>query len=288
MRTKWGVGNWEWRVGLGNGFTVIELLIAMTITLLIAGALASVAQPARAAFDRVPAELELQQRARTAIDALSQALRSSGKNVAATERLGLLSDIVPTASVSGPDESGPFTELTVIVPGTDAAQGILFTDQPGPGAPITLATAHCPGVTDVCGFTTGRSAMIADGAGNYDVFTIAATNPGARLVTPARALSRWYPAGSVVIEADEFTFSLALQADGSHSLIRRTAAGAVQPIVDFVSGLSFQVIGRDVPAGFFQLEQVDVSIDVEPPSELLRRLMTDRAFRTSIRLRNAS
>jgi prepilin-type N-terminal cleavage/methylation domain-containing protein len=271
-----------------RGFTLIELVIAMTITLLIAGAIANVAQPARAAFDRVPAELDLQQRARTAIDALSQALRSSGKNVAATEGLGLLSDILPTASVSGPDESGPFTELTVIVPVTDAAQGILSADQPGPGAAITLAAAHCPSVTDVCGFTIGRSAVIADGAGNHDVFTIAATNAGARMVTPAHALSRSYPAGSVVIEADEFTFSLAQQADGSQSLIRRTAAGAIQPIVDFVSGLQFQVIGRDAPAGFFQLEQVDVSIDVEPPSEQLRRLMTDRAFRMSIKLRNAS
>jgi prepilin-type N-terminal cleavage/methylation domain-containing protein len=271
-----------------SGFTLIELVIAMTITLLIAGAIANVAQPARAAFDRVPAELDLQQRARTAIDALSQALRSSGNNVAATERLGLLSDILPTASVSGPDESGPFTELTVIVPVTDAAQGVLFADQAGSGAAIALATTHCPGVTDVCGFTIGRSAVIADGAGNYDVFTIAATNAGARLVTPAHALSRSYPVGSVVIEADEFTFSLAQQADGSYSLIRRTAAGAVQPIVDFVSDLQFQVTGRDVPAGFIQLEQVDVSIEVEPPSEQLRRLVADRVFRTSIKLRNAS
>jgi len=34
--------------------------------------------------------------------------------------------------------------------------------------------------------------------------------------------------------------------------------------------------------------EVGVSIGVEPPTELLRRLMTDRVFRTSIRLRNAS
>jgi hypothetical protein len=75
------------RSGSEQRFTLIELLIAMTITLLIAGAVASVAPPSRKAFDRVPAELDLRQRGRTAIDALSQALRSSGKNVAATRRL---------------------------------------------------------------------------------------------------------------------------------------------------------------------------------------------------------
>jgi type II secretory pathway pseudopilin PulG len=274
--------------GPADGFTVIELLIAMMLTLLVAGALANVAQPARAAFDRVPAELDLQQRGRTAIDALSQALRSTGKNVAATDQLGSLSDLLPTVSVSDPDESGAFTALTVIAPVADAAQGVLSADQPGPGAAITLAPRHCPSVRDVCGFVTGSTAVIAGGDGDYDVFTIAATNVGARLVTPARALSRSYPAGSVMIEADEFTFSLAAQADGSNSMIRRTAAGAIQPMVDFVSGLSFHATGRAAPAGFFQIEQVEVSIRVEPAGESLRHLMTDRVFRASIWLRNAS
>jgi prepilin-type N-terminal cleavage/methylation domain-containing protein len=276
------------RFGGPAGFTIIELLIAMTITLLIAGALANLAQPARAAFDRVPAELDLQQRGRTAIDVISQALRSAGNNVAATALLGSLSDLLPTVSVAEPDASGAFTALTVIVPVTDAAQGVLSADQPGPAASITLAIGHCPDVTEVCGFTAGTTALIADGAGHYDVFSIAAANAGARRVTPASALSQSYPAGSVVVEVDQFTFSLALQPDGSYSLIRQTAAGATQPIVDFVGALSFDVTGRDAPAGFFRLEQVDVSIAVGPPAGLLPRPVLDRVFRTSIRLRNAS
>lgn len=271
-----------------KGFSIIELLIAMAITLLIAGALAGAARPAREAFDRVPAELDLQQRGRIAIDALSQALRSAGKNVTATALLGSLSDLLPTVSVAEPDDTGAFTELTVIVPVGDAAQGILSADQQGPAAPLTLSVEHCPDVKDVCGFTAGTFAVIADGAGQFEVFAIAAPNAAARRVSPAQALSRAYPAGSVLVEVDRFTFSLAQQADGSYSLIRRTAAGAVQPIVDFVNALSFDVTGRDAPAGFFRLEQVDLSISVEPPTSVLRRLMTDRVFRTSIKLRNAS
>jgi prepilin-type N-terminal cleavage/methylation domain-containing protein len=262
-----------------GGFTLIELLIAMTITLVIAGAIAGVAPSARAAFDRVPAELDLQQRGRTAIDVLSQAIRSAGMNVG---------DLLPAVSVSEPDESGAFAELTAIVPVTDAGQGVLSGDQSGPGDSMTLSTARCPNVNEVCGFTTGTTAVVADGAGHYDVFAIAATNAGEGRVTPASALSRAYPAGSVVVEVDQLTFSLALQPDGSHSLIRQTAAGAIQPIVDFVSGLSFDVSGRDAPAGFFRLDQVDLSIGVEPPTALLRQLIPGRVFRTSIRLRNAS
>ena len=41
----------------------------------------------------------------------------------------------------------------------------------------------------------------------------------------------------MLVEADRFIFSLREQPDGSYSLVRKTAAGAVQPAVDFVSGL---------------------------------------------------
>jgi prepilin-type N-terminal cleavage/methylation domain-containing protein len=239
-----------------GGFTLIELLIAMTITLLIAGALAGIAQPARAAFDRVPAELELQQRGRTAIDAFSQALRSS---------------------VSMPGESGTFEELTVVVPVHAGAQGLLSLDQPGPGAAITLGTDQCPNIKDVCGFTPGAAVLISDTSGNLEVFSIASVDAGARRLTPARALSRAFPSGSTLVEVDQFTFGLSEQADGSYSLIRETIAGAIQPIVDFVSELSFEVIGHDI----------GISLNVEPRSESLRALMTGRIFRSSITLRNA-
>jgi|SoiMethySBSTD1v2_1073268.scaffolds.fasta_scaffold01658_13 prepilin-type N-terminal cleavage/methylation domain-containing protein len=269
-----------------GGFTIIELLIAMTITLIIAAAIAAAAPPARDAFERVPADLDLQQRGRTAIEALSQTIRSAGANVAATESLGLLSDVLPSLSVAGEDESGFFTELTAIIPVTNAAQGLLALNQSAPGAALTLAIDHCPNVKDACGFTPGSTAVVADGAGHFDVFAIGVTNAGARRVTPASPLSRAYPAGSVIVEADQLTFGLAEQPDGHYSLVRTTAAGAVQPIVDFANGLAFDVIGRDVAAGFFQIQQVDIWLSVEAPTDSLRRVIPDRVFRTSIRLRN--
>jgi Tfp pilus assembly protein PilW len=271
---------------MNRGFSFVELLIAMTITIFIAGAIAGVAPHARAAFDRVPADLDLQQRGRTAVDVLSQAIRSAGTNVAATESLGALSDLLPTASVSEGDEPGVFTEITVILPVPDAAQGTLDADQAAPGGAMTLSTAHCPNTKDVCGFAPGSTTVVVDGEGHFDVFLIAGTNVGARQLTPAKGLSRSYPAGSVLVEADQFTFNLREQPDGRYALVRVTAAGAVQPIVDFVSGLAFEVTGHDVAAGFYQIEQVDVWLSVEAPSDQLRRVIPDRVFRTSVRLRN--
>jgi prepilin-type N-terminal cleavage/methylation domain-containing protein len=238
-----------------GGFTVIELLVAMTITLLIAGALAGVAQPARAAFVRVPAELELQQRGRTALDAVAQALR---------------------ASLLVTDEPGTLTELTVIVPVAAPAGGVLSLDQPDAGGPMALGTARCPNIKEVCGFTPGATAIVEDAEGSFDVFSIASANAGGRSITPAAALSQAYVAGSSVMEIDQFTFRLAEQSDGTFSMIRETAAGAIQPIVDFVADLSFEVT-----AG-----QVDVHISLDSAVESLRALMPPRGFRTTIKLRN--
>ena len=252
---------------MNRGFTLVELLIAMTITLLIAGALMGVAQPARAAFDRVPAELELQQRGRTALDTLAQALR---------------------ASLSMPGEGGTFDELTVVMRIPAAAQAVLSVDQPGPGAALPLGIERCPSINDVCGFTSASTALIVDPAGIRDVFSIASVSIGLHAITPARALTQAYPSGAEVFEIEQLTFRLAEQPDGSYALIRETAAGAVQPIVDAVAELSFDVIGRDLDDGSIQPEQVDVRVVVEAPTEALRSAIGPREFRTSVRLRNAS
>ncbi len=199
-------------MGRPRGFTVIELLIALAIVMLHrrrAGA--AWLQPARAAFDRVPAELDLQQRGRTAIDVISQALRSAGKNVAATNAARRArTTSCPRSSLTDPDESGDaFSTLTVTTPAVNGAQGMLEADQAGAFAAVTLATMPCPNVKDVCGFNPGMTAIIADGAGHHDVFVVASTVAGARTLTADRGFSQAYPAGSAVIEIDQHTFSLA-------------------------------------------------------------------------------
>lgn len=241
-----------------RGFTVVELLVAMTITLAVAAVIVAAAQPARDAFDRVPAELDLQQRGRTALEGLTQAVRAA--------------DIV---SFADPDGAGSFASMTTIVPVASAAQGVLDVDQTTPGGPITLAVAPCPNVKDVCGFTNGAAAVITQG-GTFDVFIVSATDAGARRLSPDRALSRAYPRGSAVLEIEASTFRLDEQTDGTYSLIRETAAGAVQPVVDFLADLVFSV----------QVQQVDVAFTVHAPSEALRRVVPDRAFRASIQRRN--
>jgi prepilin-type N-terminal cleavage/methylation domain-containing protein len=234
------------------GFTVIELLIAMTVLALLAGALASAAPSARQVFDRVPAELDQEQRGRSAIDALSQALRSASSIIA----------------------SGDPTALTVIIPVIGGGQAILADQSVGI---LNLAASPCPNV-GVCGFAAGATAIITDGSGRNDVFTVATTSSALRRLTANRIFAGSYPAGSSIAEIDQYAYRLALQGDGSYSLIRETAAGAIQPVVDFVRDLSFTVHGHEV----------EVSLGVEAATPPLRRVLPDRVFKTSIRIRNLS
>lgn len=243
------------------GFTLVELLIALTITLLIAGAIAAATPAARAAFDRVPAELEMQQRGRTAIDVLSQALRAADR-----------------ISFAIPNEDDSYEEVTVIIPVVNASQGVLSIDQTSLAGPMTLVATSCPDVKDVCGFTVGAAAMICDDLGHSDVFVVKATSSTLRRITPDRGLSQTYPAGSSVVEIEESTFGLDEQPDGTYTLTRVTAAGAVQPIVDFISALVFRDDG----------DRVRVDVTVHAAVESMRHVIADRRFSTVIAVRNIS
>ena len=238
-----------------SGFTLIELLIATAITLILAAAIAAATPAARAAFDRVPAELEMQQRGRIAIDVLSEALRASHH-----------------LRPSMPNESGGFAEMTVLIPVVSAAQGVLLSDQESSAAPMTLDVIACPNVNEVCGFTSGMIAIISDADG-IDDFIVGATNQAAWTLTPSAPLSRAYAAGAAVRQMEQASFKL----DARSALVRVTGAPAVQPVVDAVADLSFAIDG----------DRIDVSLTVRAASERLRDVIADRVFKTSITRRNA-
>ena len=246
---------------------MIELLIALAICSAVTAAIAGIVQPARAAFDQVPATLDLRQRGRTALDVLSTAMRSSGP----------LAGLVPAVVLQDPDESGKrFSSISVITPAVNPAQGILAEDQTGPAASLALSTLQCPDIKDVCGFTTGTIAVITDGAGRFDVFEVASAHAPSRLVTPSTRFASPYPAGSLLVEVTADTFRLDEQADGSFALVRETAAGAVQPVVDFVTSLVFEATDP---------HEVSVRLSIDAQAAVARGRVAEQLFRTSVGLR---
>ena len=79
------------------------------------------------------------------------------------------------------------------------------------------------------------------------------------------------------------TYYLDEQPDGSLTIARETAAGAVQPIVDNVLEMSIEAWR---PAAV--IKRLDITVRLGAPSTSLRRRIPDRSRHLSISLRNPS
>lgn len=299
-----------------RGFSLVELLVALAVCAVLSAVAAGVVPPARAAFAAAPAVLDLQQRGRTALDVLATAIRSAAPDLASAAELGALADllpaVIPLTDLSDSNQT-EFDAWYVVAPVFNASQGVLARDQVGAHGAIALAASGgCPAVRDVCGFTPGAVAAIADGRGRFDIFTVASTNVARGEITATQAFPSAYPAGSLVVEVDAHCFRLAAQSDGSRALVRETAGGATQPIVDDVAGMGIalwrgasptRLSAGDLEDGPFfaggpegsydadllAIRRVDVWIAVEVPT-LLRApgAATTRTLHASIALRNVA
>ena len=232
------------RLSFERGFSLVELLVALAVCGLLSAVVAAVAPSARAAFEATPASLNRQQRSRTAIDAMAAAIRSASATVATPGLDGfgsVLPALIPLSPRSG-SSATEFEAMYVVTSVPNASQGVLARDQPGVHGVLTLAAGPgCPAVREVCGFTPGAVAAIADGNGRFDVFTVASTNSARGEIAAAVSFSSAYPAGALVIEVDAQHFRLDDQGDGSRALVRETAGGATQPIVDHVAAMGIQL-----------------------------------------------
>ena len=297
-----------------RGFSLVELLVSLAVCAVLSAAVAGLVPPARAAFDAAPAVLDLQQRGRTGVEAFAAAIRSASSDVASARELGTLRRVLPAVIPLSPlADSSAFEALYVVTPVFNASQGMLDRDQPGAPGALTLAGGPgCPAVGDVCGFTPGAVAAIADGSGRFDVFTVASTDASRREITPLLPFPSAYPAGSLVVEVDAHHFRLDDQADGSRSLVRETPGGATQPIVDNVAAMGIE-LWRSGPmllspadlddgpflaggpegsydADLLTINRIELRISVEVPRVLFHRpgAAGARTLHATFALRNAT
>jgi prepilin-type N-terminal cleavage/methylation domain-containing protein len=265
------------------GFSLVELLVALTVCALLSGAIAAVTPQARSAFEATPEALDLQQRERTLIDVLTRAVRSAAW-LAVTHDQGDAGDRGPAIELLEPDEAGQVFHSMRVIAIAGPGRGVLASDQVAPADALVLRPdAFCPVVADVCGFVPGAIAAVVNREGRTDLFAIASVNPGATSIRPSSALSGSYARGSAVFAVSADWYRLAEQGDDSLALVRETAAGAVQPVVDNVLALD---ITRWPASG--TTTRIDVSVQVGSNSTGPRRGVGTRTRRVSVALRNPS
>lgn len=268
---------------IAAGFSLIELLIALTVCALLSGAIAAAVPAARAVFDATPEVLDVQLREHTAADVLTRAIRSAA-HLAATRDDGAAGTAAPAVELLQPDDTGLWFHAVRVVVLAGPGRGVLVASQSSPGAVLQLRTdASCPSSGDVCGFSKGMAAAIVDIEGRLDVFTIAAVNNVGGSLTPAAPLDRAYQAGSALWAVSADTYYLDAEADGSSTLVRQTAAGSTQPIVDVVAALDLSPVRR-----LGVLTRVDFVVRVGARSVMPSRAVAARTRRVSVSLRNPS
>lgn len=268
---------------MAAGFSLIELLIALTVCALLSGAIAAAAPPARAVFDATPEVLDLQQRERTAADVLTRVLRSAA-HLSAMREDGTRGDVAPAIQLLDPDADGARFHAVRVLAASGVGRGVLAADQASPSSALVLeAGAGCPSSGDVCGFSKGMTAAVVDVAGHVTAFVITSVSKGAHSLTPAQALGRAYPAGAALFAVSADTYYLDAEADGSFTLVRKTAAGTVQPIVDAMAAVDLRAVHRaDV------LTRVDLTIRLDARTLVPRRNVPGRTRWLSVSLRNPS
>jgi len=218
------------------------MLVAATVTLLLAGALLSILAPGNMAFRAQPAFTDMQQRLRFAADVLAARLVSAGS--APTGGLGGGALGLQTACLlpyrfghRKPDPPGTSSERTITVIAGKPGAAVAFLRVPlDAGASVAeLDASRCPPASPACGITADTNLLLLPGGGQADLCRVeAAAPPVLTLVRASGTARRSYPAGTPVVPVDIDVFYLRDGEDGLQ-LMRYDGWESDLPLLDHVS-----------------------------------------------------
>ncbi|MCC6162842.1 MAG: type II secretion system protein [Acidobacteria bacterium] len=230
-----------------SGFALLELLVAVMLTLVTLAILASALPPVLDVIHAVPEATDLRQRARATEQVMSGVIASAG---AGPSLLGMgplslaIPAIWPRRLLTSPDPPGTAWADRVTVLRVDllAAQAPLAASVPYGAHVLALAWHAACGVHPSCGFRRGdlvvaydsRGALALARADEVSGMTVMLDGP----VDQAIAL----PAALAVVSATALTF------DATRRQVRRTDGGAPsQPVTDEVVGMQVRYYGNAAP-----------------------------------------
>jgi len=234
------------------GQSLTELVVALAVTLLVVGGALGVVVPASHGFTAIPEHGDLQQRLRTAVDALrSDLLRSSGGPIPHRDQAA--ADAWPRVTPCGwgrdpaTAATGPCARADAL--GVVLAERELWLAVEGPAAGDALAVVPlpgCPAGEPGCVFAPGDAVVLADGHGRTAALRVSHAEPG--LVTMPLVWSY----GTTVTGATLASGSVRayyVRPDATTGLLqlRRQDNGSDQPVTDHLSEFSVEYFGAADP-----------------------------------------
>ena len=245
----------------GRGFSLIELLVALAITLLVVSAVFAMLDPAAGAFQAQPEAADVQQRLRASADTMYRDLLAAGSWPSTAG--GVRMRGAPAAAIfpmrvgrRSPDPPQTFdaSRIAFWSVSPSGAQTTLASPLPAAsGATTVAAGAGCPDSDASCGFRSGMTVAVFGQAGAWDLFSVTATQ-GSTLTLQhnLRDSPIIYPAASTAIaEVTARTYFFRDdRVSGFAQLMRYDAAGGADvPVIEHVADLRFEYFGDADPPG---------------------------------------
>jgi hypothetical protein len=232
----------------GDGFSLVELTIAIALTLALTASIFALTRGSRAASAAQSETADVQQRLRVAVDAVGHDLVNAGAGPAIAGYAGPLNRWMPAVmpfrrGTIASDPPGVVRQdaITIVGVPTTAAQTRLTADAaPGSQTFQVARVTVCAGGVNLCGFATGMTMLVFDDGGAFQLFTVADVLDGTLLISTTTPVEAPFRTGAVVVEAEVHT--LALETDAATrttQLVHYGTANADAPVLDHVVALAF-------------------------------------------------
>ena len=259
------------------GFSLVEALVAASLTMVVTGAMFQLLSPAAAATAIQPEAADQQQRLRVAVSALQSDLDLAGAGpyggAASAGLTDHLAAVLPyRAGTSSPDAPGTFRDDVVTmmyVPALPAQSRIRRTSiNPAGETIVELLTACGGGRQDAaCGFDAGMRVLLSAADGKWDIRTVAQADANTLVLAPSGPLSSAYDDGAAgVAELRSRTYYLRRDGAGAFHLMRYDGAATDLPVVDDVVRMELRYRGAAAPPQLLAGMPADVRVTTYGPS----------------------
>lgn len=244
----------------GNaGFTLFEMLIAMTIMLFVVAGVFSVFNPSQGAFQAQPEVSDMQQRLRMGVNTLHRDLVMAGAGTYSGAAVGnltaYLAPILPyrVGTQASDPAAGTFFRsdaISIIYVPTTASQCTIRDQMPQTSSEVKVnAQPGCPADDPLCGFDAGMRVLIFDDTGSWDTFTITNVQSDAlHLQHRDDDFSKAYGPGAFIAQVSMHTYYLRSDPQTSQfQLMHYDGYRTDEPVVDNVVGFEVGYLGEADP-----------------------------------------
>lgn len=259
--------------GRQAGFSLLEALIATTITVTVTAGVLAVVSPSQGVAETQPEFADIEQRLRVGVDTLRHDLLMAGAGVysgpGGGSLVGYFAPILPFrrgASAAYDDSAGVFraNAVTIVYVPSTASQTTLRAAMSDPSRVEINMDSGCPLDDPPCGFDPGATAAVFDGTGAFDLFDVTSVDTGGVLaLQPMQrgGLAASYAAGSRIAAVVRHTYFFDPE---NRQLFRYDGLSSASVVLENVVELEFAYFGEPDPPAFLHVGQ-DQSVTYGPP-----------------------